>query len=112
MPHGGYFVLMMLQRNNAVTMSEIGKELCIPKPNVTPIVDKLVDSKLVERISDSNDRRIVRIKITQKGLDAIVQVKVLMQDSIKGKIALLSENDLDKLSASLVNIKDVLQKIQ
>ena len=111
-PHGGQFILMMLLKSGTATMSEIGKELCVPKPNVTPIVDKLVDNLMVERISDSTDRRIVRIKITEKGMASVRQSKKLLKDFIKSKLILLSEHDLERLADSLTTINEVIQKIQ
>lgn len=111
-PHGGQFILMMLEKKGTATMSEISIKLCVPKPNVTPIVDKLVDANLVERISDANDRRIVRIRITDKGIETINLAKDLMKSFIKSKLTLLSEGDLEKLSSSLNIIKEVIQKIQ
>lgn len=111
-PHGSQFILMMLEKKDTATMSEIGKELCIPNPNVTPLVDKLVENQMVERTSDSNDRRIVRIKITPKGSDAIIQAKDLMKSFIKSKLTLLPESDLENLASSLNTIKEVIQKIQ
>jgi len=47
-------------------MSEIGKHLGIPKPNVTALIDKLIDEKLSERLPDKTDRRIIKIKLRRK----------------------------------------------
>jgi len=111
-PQDAQFILIMLEKKESATMSEIGKELYIPKPNVTPLVDKLVEAKMVERISDSTDRRIVRIKITEIGMDALSKARQLMAVYIQSKLSLLSENDLVSLAGSLNNIKTVMQNIQ
>ena len=49
-------------------MTEIGEKLFISKPNVTTLIDKLIEKGLTERLSDKQDRRIIKIKVTKKGL--------------------------------------------
>ena len=111
-PQGSHSVLAILEKKHSASMSEIGKELFMPKPNATALVDKLVDVRMVERISDSSDRRIVRIKITEFGKESIDKARILLVENIKSKLKLLSENDLDRLSDSLKVVKEVIQKIQ
>lgn len=111
-PQDAQYVLIMLKKNESATMSEIGCELFMPKPNVTVLVDKLVEAQMVERISDSNDRRIVRIKITEKGSEALAKVRNIFKELLKSKLLLLSEDDLNRLADSLNTVNEVMQKIQ
>ena len=56
------------------TMGDV-KELMIEKsPNTTRLVDKLLDKELIQRERDANDRRVVYIKITTKGLNVLKQI--------------------------------------
>lgn len=52
----------------------IGKELITPVPDVTRLVDRLVDCKLVERSRVDRDRRVVMVKITKAGLDLLAKL--------------------------------------
>lgn len=49
------------------TMGELSSELNTPLSSATRIIDWLVHIKVVERISDPDDRRIVRICMSEKG---------------------------------------------
>ena len=49
------------------TMSELGVALETPLSSTTRIVDWLVRAKLIERVGDPKDRRIVRVRLTENG---------------------------------------------
>lgn len=48
-------------------MSELSSELNVPMSTATRIVDGLVRSGMAERVNDSNDRRVVRVGMSQNG---------------------------------------------
>jgi DNA-binding MarR family transcriptional regulator len=43
-------------------------------PNATRLMDKLCDKDLIERVRCAEDRRVVFISITQKGLDLLTEI--------------------------------------
>lgn len=108
---GGMFVLGSLKRHGILSMSDIGKCLSMPKPHVTVIVDKLIESKYVERQNDPNDRRIVNILLTKKGLKDFEAIKKVISENLKEKLQTLNEEELDLLSDSSKNVKDILISI-
>ena len=113
-PHltpGSHFLLMTLRNNGKLSMSEIGKLLSMPKPNVTALVDKLIIDKLIERLPDKEDRRIINIQLTKKGNKLIEAKKKSIHEHIKQKLMILSEKELLQLSTSLQNVKNILSKI-
>ncbi|HVN17065.1 MAG TPA: MarR family transcriptional regulator [Anaerolineales bacterium] len=58
--------IILAQNEVPPTMGELSTELGMPLSSTTRIVDWLVNAKLVERYPDSNDRRIVRVRMTAK----------------------------------------------
>jgi len=113
-PHltpGSHFLLMTLKKNGMLSMSVIGKILSMPKPNVTALVDKLITDKLIERLPDKQDRRIIHIQLKKKGNNLIEFMKKTMQENIKLKLMDLSDKELMLLSSSLQNVKNILSKI-
>ena len=60
MPMSQVQMLAMLGENGALSVSEISKRLGIAKPNITPLIDRLIDEGFVERRRDENDRRVAR----------------------------------------------------
>lgn len=55
----------------ALTCSDIGERLVTPGPDVTRILDRLENRGLVRRQRDEDDRRVVRARITEKGLEVL-----------------------------------------
>jgi DNA-binding MarR family transcriptional regulator len=49
------------------TMSELGLALEMPHSSTTRVVDWLVRAKIIERVDDPDDRRIVRVRLTENG---------------------------------------------
>jgi len=45
-------------------------------PNTTRLMDKLCDKKLIERIRNEKDKRIIEVRITKKGLELLDTIDV------------------------------------
>jgi DNA-binding MarR family transcriptional regulator len=67
--HEFVFRILMLLSNNPdpLTMSELSTELNVPLSTATRIVDELVKRDMMERVHDSRDRRVVRVKMSENG---------------------------------------------
>ncbi len=108
---GGMFVMGSLKRHGTQSMSDIGKCLSMPKPHVTVIVDKLIEEELVERQSDPNDRRIVNILLTQKGVEEFDSIKKDLSENLKIKLSKLSEQEQEILAIASQQMKEILISI-
>ncbi|WP_369995068.1 MarR family winged helix-turn-helix transcriptional regulator [Winogradskyella sp.] len=67
-------------------------------PNATRLMDKLCTKDLIERLPSLDDRRVVKIAITQKGIDLL---KSIPNDLNKDLIKNLSEEEAGQLSSLL-----------
>jgi DNA-binding MarR family transcriptional regulator len=108
---GMVYILGLLKNNETLSMSEIGKKLIIPKPNVTTLVDKLIAEDMVKRLPDENDRRIINIKITEKGIGSFQVLKNEISEELQRKIEILNEKDLEALSHSSKHVKEMLRMV-
>jgi DNA-binding MarR family transcriptional regulator len=108
---GAYYVLHLLVREGELSMTEIGEWLYISKPNVTTLIDKLIEKGFTERLHDKQDRRIIKIKVTKKGLAFIEKSKKEFSVQVKKKLLTLSEEELNKLIVSFQTIKEIMSKI-
>lgn len=61
------FILYTLLEEDGSTLKEIGTKTLIDSSSMTVLVDKLEKDDLVERRLDSQDRRAIRVFITEKG---------------------------------------------
>lgn len=62
------FILYSLLEQDGSTLKEIGNKTLIDSSSMTVLVDKLEKDELVVRKLDSQDRRAIRVFITEKGL--------------------------------------------
>ena len=86
-------VLCLLSCKNQPAINEISDELAIPMSTLTGIFNKLVSKKLVTRDRCSNDRRVVRVQLTENGRKA---AEVKQQHSHNFAIRILSSLNEDE----------------
>ena len=110
-PTGYYQVLGILIHLGPLSISEIGKMLYISKPNMTSLIDRLVIDGNAKRTRSKEDRRIVKVEITEEGRNFMLQGRKAVEKNIKANLLNLAENEIEVLSGSLENIKRLLIKI-
>lgn len=64
---GQEFLLTNLWPEDGLTHSEVAENLCVQPATVTKMLDRLVKTGLVQRQQDSDDQRVSRIYLTEKG---------------------------------------------
>jgi DNA-binding MarR family transcriptional regulator len=85
-----------------ISVTEVRERMIQKSPNATRLMDKLCDKKLIERIRCENDRRVVFVKITKKGLELIKKINMSDFDVY-----------LDRLTESEAKtLNDLLDKIR
>ena len=89
-----------------MAMTDVKDRMIEKSPNTTRLADKLLDSKLLERKRSSADRRVVYVKITDKGLkllkDIDTEKAMTAQDSIAKNI---SKKEAKKLSGIIDKLR-------
>jgi DNA-binding MarR family transcriptional regulator len=104
-------VLAMLNDNGSMSVSEISRRLGIAKPNITPLVDRLTESHLVDRQRDAEDRRVVNIVIRPEGAEKLGSIRTTMLDLVTNWADNLTVADLKELNKSLSSITRILGSI-
>jgi DNA-binding MarR family transcriptional regulator len=108
---GILFALGALNHHKILSMSELGAHLMIPKPNVTGIIDRLIADNFVERLNDPNDRRIIKVQITEKGIEELNMVKRQISQALRDKLQQLDDEKLKELIEASGKIKNILTGI-
>ncbi len=104
-------IMKMLQESGPLSSSEIGEMLSIAKSQITHSVDKLVKLGLVEREHDTEDRRKIEISLTNKGRSILEKVDKTIGNHLKEKLAILSDDELEKLTESFRYIAEAFSKL-
>lgn len=103
-PMNEFFVLRILDRETQEKVSQLAHELHVSSSHITAVSEKLIARELVERTRCTSDRRVVFLKITEKGSILVREMEERKTKFIKEKLEVLSEEDMK------VTI-DVFQKI-
>jgi DNA-binding MarR family transcriptional regulator len=106
-----YAIMALLLKYGPLATSEIGKRLSISKPNMTALIDRLIEDKFVERLPNQIDRRIIKINVTLSGKKYLLASKTKAVANLKKGLSSLNEPDLNVLYSSFTNIKNILQKV-
>lgn len=105
-------VIFYLSKKKTMSVSNVAKCLDISKPNMTPIIDKLINEGFVHRYTDPNDRRRINIELTEKAYSFINDKKLEMNSNLMQKISILDDNDLIKLSSIINDMTEIILKLQ
>jgi DNA-binding MarR family transcriptional regulator len=110
LPH--FEIMKTLEITGTLHIAEIGERLQIPKPQMTHLIDKLVSLEIVSRQTDTADRRIINITLTDKGRTIMDEQDRLIKGSIREKLSCLTDEELQELSVSLRKLRDILSKLE
>ena len=64
-----YYCIQTLRwYGGTLTMSELARYVRMPKHQMTKMADRLIAHEFVKRVYDADDRRVIRLQITEKAL--------------------------------------------
>jgi DNA-binding MarR family transcriptional regulator len=104
-------VLSMLNETGSMSVSEISRRLGIAKPNITPLVDRLIEVGLVDRQRDTIDRRVVNVVIQPAGQEKLKAIRSTIVDQVMEWSQTISAEDFQDLSEALATITRVLTTV-
>jgi DNA-binding MarR family transcriptional regulator len=96
-----FYVLATIGYAGGLPFGEIGAKMMVTVSNLTGIVDRLEEKKLVTRERDEHDRRVVRVVLTEKGAKLYKNTIPLFEKSISMIFTPLSKPEQKELSALL-----------
>jgi len=105
-------IMKLLHEAGTLHVAEIGERLRIAKAQMTHLIDKLVDLGIVERQTDTTDRRITNIVLTAKGGAFLEERDSDIRNALKEILSCLNDKELEDLSDSLRKLRDILAKLQ
>jgi DNA-binding MarR family transcriptional regulator len=103
-------VLAELARADAggFTFVELSRLLLVTSGNLTGIVDRLEEQRLVERRPDAKDRRVIRVALTDKGRKVTGHMLPAHAADIEEILAFMPRASLTALSDLLGKLRDGL----
>lgn len=93
--------LLSIREFGPLTMGELGKHLFVACSTATDLADRMERAKLVERVRDNNDRRVVRLNLLARGNEVVDAVIAERQSFVGEVLKNYSDEEYDELLRSL-----------
>jgi DNA-binding MarR family transcriptional regulator len=106
-----HFAIAGMIGQGQITVSEMAKLLAMPKPQMTHLIDQLVDMEIVERHPCTEDRRVVNLALTEHGRTLFREVKQKVKENMKIRLACLTPEELTEMSHALETLRNIGARI-
>ena len=98
------------RKDTVYTMGELSKNASVTMPTMTEMIDNLEREGIAERIRDSQDRRVVKVRLTAKGKKLRKKFMDKRRNELKNILSNLSKEDRGELMNALAKAYSVLKK--
>jgi MarR family 2-MHQ and catechol resistance regulon transcriptional repressor len=96
-----FYVLATIGYAGGLPFGEIGAKMMVTVSNLTGIVDRLEEKKIVIRKRDEKDRRVVHVLLTDRGAKLYKSTIPLFEKSISQVFASIDKSQQKELAALL-----------
>ena len=99
-----FYVLATIGYLGGVPFSEIGAKMMVTVSNLTGIVDRLEEKGIVVRERDKHDRRVIHVKLTEKGKKLYKVSITTFENSVSRLFSHINKSQQKELSTLLRNL--------
>jgi DNA-binding MarR family transcriptional regulator len=85
-------------------MSELAEWLTLSRGGITKLVDRLQDAGYLERVSCSEDRRILQAELTPAGKRMLEEMRLVYRTEVNRHLASLSDEEAELLTSVLARV--------
>jgi len=103
-----FFILNMLEREDALRMTDIARILGVTTAAATGIVDRLVKSSYAVRVYDTRDRRIIKIRLSPKGRELVLRINKQKKHNIIEIFGRIPSEDRDSFLKILMRVHEIV----
>ena len=105
-----YRVSSSVSRGDSLTMGELSNALSVPLSTATRIVDWLVDRGYLHRLPDPEDRRIVRVALTDSGKQIHKTIESYIRQRLQQILSCLTISERAKLITLIQKVVGALKE--
>lgn len=100
--------LLVLQEHGELTMGELCQKMFLACSTATDLIDRMERNQLIERVRDTNDRRVIRLKVLEKGTQIYEEVLTARRRYLGGVLKELDQNEKEQLIRSLTQVNTLM----
>ncbi|WP_078595129.1 MarR family winged helix-turn-helix transcriptional regulator [Evansella clarkii] len=105
-----FVALQWLHEYGDMTIGELSSKMYLACSTTTDLIDRMEKNDLVERVKDTNDRRVVRIHLLDKGAVIIREVIHQRQAYLQGVLENFSQEDVDFMEKNLRFLNEEMKR--
>ena len=105
-----FLALEVLGKREHFIMSELTERLSVALSSATGIIDRLVEKGYVARSRTEEDRRIVQVRLTEKGANLLADKKRRAMLMVERMLSCLGEQEQEELICLLEKVAGTLSK--
>jgi MarR family transcriptional regulator, organic hydroperoxide resistance regulator len=105
-----FVALQWLFEFGDMTIGELSNKMYLACSTTTDLVDRMEKNKLVMRVKDPNDRRVVRIHLLEEGERIIEEVIDKRQAYLQGVLKDFSSEEVESLRGSLLKLHQEMRE--
>lgn len=107
-----FTILSVLTRQSTLYMSQIADQINASHEQATRSVAPLADDGLVERYVDPHNRKMVHIKLTERGAAFMSDFRVHFREALRGRLReKLDQGEIDRLAQAAGTLAELLEKL-
>ncbi|MHB1004742.1 MAG: MarR family winged helix-turn-helix transcriptional regulator [Chloroflexota bacterium] len=110
MPQLKALILIYGSETGSVRMGQMAGALRVAMSTATGIVDRLVEQGLLERQEDPDDRRLVVVRLTDRGYETVERPHRVSQRRMAGVLELLDTDDLRAMARALLAMREAARR--
>ena len=100
--------LLTLSDHPNITMGDLCEKLFLACSTATDLIDRMEKNGFLERARDSQDRRVIRLSISEKGRDVINEVIAARQRYVASILEKLTDEETEQLRDSLDKLHSLM----
>jgi len=97
-------VIMTFSEHDTFTMTELSNAHCVSVSTMTSMVDRLISNGFMERHKDTQDRRIVRVKLSEHGRKMMRQLMKMRRQELEKFLLKLQDSEITQFVKSIENV--------
>jgi DNA-binding MarR family transcriptional regulator len=109
-PKSEFMMLKFISEFDAPKLSDISNKLHISNAATSQMIASLESKKLVKRTMSKEDRRIIYVSLTDKGIKTIMEAKKVMHQFMEGVVNNLGSEDSEDLIRILGKLEKLLEE--
>ncbi|WIV13793.1 MarR family transcriptional regulator [Proteiniborus sp. MB09-C3] len=104
-------ILMELYQYGSHTVGSLANNMKVAGANISPMCKRLESKRLLERIRDQEDERVVKIALTKMGKDMVLEIDKELNEKFSQQINNETEEAFEDIILGLEKLNTLLQKI-